>query len=368
MKKTVYKILSCLLVVGMLTGCSTGGGKPTLVNQKSKEDAYETLMEAKLLSETETKDGKETIKMIAYVPETSNSSNYGDNAYSYLNGVMVNVALNSYYYEDGDYADDVVKEELEYIEETYDLIETISVSEITVDDKREEAYFEASQLVENYNYEASGVYKFVYAKELSKDQRFVLQIEIELDECNKNTAQVITELEEYYGIKLGFNQEELQKAVDEFNANPPATKTVSEGGLKYDIPREFDLDYDETDISDDYYAYGLDGDSYDVENNVSVMILSEEKFTLTNEELLDTVKSLLADDESGAFTVTASDIALDGIATARCTIVDSGIKRDGYVVNVDGYLAYVFTDGSETMPQEQLDVVVQLVKSIKSAY
>jgi hypothetical protein len=364
----IKKIALVALSLILLSGCSGAGKKPTLVNQKEDDKAYSMLMQANLLSDDAFAPTKvETIKMIAYIPETANSNSYGDGIYTYSSGISFTVSLNDYLFDYGKYADEAILDYKVDVEDTYDLLETVSISDITFNEDRTIAYFDAVQLIENYEYEATGQYTFIYLQEVGPNQRISVRVTIDLAECDKFTSDILNQIEEYYGFKMNFNQDEIKAAQDDYNNNLPDVRKISAGGVKFELPRFYEEDYAETDYAEDYYAYGLNGDAYDVENNISFNVLAQEELVVNEEDLISVVNELFVDEPLKA-EVGESDFQSAGKVIVSVKLSSDDLIRQGYIVYADDLLVYVYTDGSGSISDEQLEVVHHFIDTMENAY
>lgn len=367
MGKFLKIAVSLLMVIG-LGGCSNGpSGKPTVANQKSDKEAYSNLMGMTVEVEKIGKDGKEeTENFLVYVPKSKYGDVYGSSAYSSANGVTLDVSVNDYFYEEGDFADQVLEYYKEDIESNRSIFQLVNSSELSVDENRENASYEALFIEENFDGNGMGVYKFYAAKELKSGHRLVIELEVIEDECNKLTDPLIKEIEEYYDIKVGFNLEEATKAVDEFNANPPTTKIYDAYDFTFEIPFRYALDYSSSNYLEDDYVFGIDGDGNNYDDNLQVLVLSDDSYPYTSEELKIDVEKLFEDVDGGKVTVSDSDFSPEGKAIVRCKIKSGVETLDGYIVSYKSYVVYfaTITNLTETS-DESLNVVKTAIDTFK---
>lgn len=371
--KRIFKGLLVTVLVASLVGCSSGGsksGKPTVSNQKSQADAYEYLAEIKLTAESESTSGTEREDFFVYLPGKENIELYDANqAYSYLNGVDIDVTVNDYFYEEGAFADDVLAYDYEDVEDGYNLLKVVKLSDVVVDEKRDFAYFSAVTINETYSGEGEANYQYFAAKELSPKQRITIQIEVESSECNKLTEAVIAEIEEYYEIDVDFDLNELTAAQDEFNANPPETKVYDGYGYSFEMPYKYQLDYDNSDYSDESYSFGENGDSTTLNNNLQVIMLSEEASPLTADELKAMADELLTGSEEATVVVADADFTSENKTMIKCTITVEDEHVVGYFVSVEEYIFYfaVHTDSTE-LTAEAANIIQTAINTLDVGY
>lgn len=364
MRKIIKVIVSSLLIVG-LVGCNSDGSKkPTLENQKSDNNANENLMEMSVVSASIDKSGKETTeKFLFYVPTSKYADVYGNNAYSSQYGVTVDVSINDYIFEEGQYADDALKFMKEGIMNGPYILEIIKEPKIDVDEKREFAYFSTLVIEESYDNKGKIIYDYVAAKELNSEQRIFIQITIDPSKCNKLTDSLISEIEEYYGIQLDFNLDEAEKAVENFNSNLPSTKRYDAYGFSFEIPFTYRLDYEQSNYSTDDYVFGPDGEATN-DNNLHVMLISDDTYSYTKEELEKDIEILFLDSEEGKAQIIESDFTAANKAVVRFKLSGNGEYLDGYMVNFKDHIVYFGTISSlSEMPQEQLDMIHDAIQS-----
>ncbi|MEA4875895.1 hypothetical protein [Anaerorhabdus sp.] len=371
MKKIVKAAISILMIVG-LVGCSGGGtsNKPTLANQKSDENAYENLMEMTVVAESTNKKGEEeTGSFLFYVPKSKYADVYNNSAYSSENGVTLDVSINDYLFEEGEFADDVVKYMKEGILSDSYILKVVSESEIAVDEGRNNASYSALVIEENYDYMGEAIYNFFAAKELSPNQRIVVRISITASECNKLTDPMIKEIEEYYGIEIGFNLDEATKAQEEFNANPPETKRYDAFGFSFEIPFAYSIDYDMSDYTEDDFAFGPKGNANSYNNNLQVMVITSESTQYTSEELKADIEDLFTESGEDVAKVLDSDFISQDKAIIRCKLSGNSEYLDGYIVSYKNYVVYfaTITDLTET-DQQQLDVIHKAIDTFVVEY
>ncbi|MFV0552136.1 MAG: hypothetical protein ACK5L6_09505 [Anaerorhabdus sp.] len=350
------------MIVG-LVGCSGGSSnKPTLVNQKSDENAYENLMEMTVVAESTNKKGEEEREsFLFYVPKSKYADVYNNSAYSSENGVILDVSINEYLFEEGEYADNVVKYMKEGILNASYILKVVSESEIAVDEGRNNASYSALVIEESYNYTGEAIYNFFAAKELSPNQRIVIQISIIASECNKLTDPMIKE--------IGFNLDEAIKVQEEFNANPPETKRYDTFGFSFEIPFAYSIDYEMSDYTEDDFAFGPKGDANSYNNNLQVMVITSESKQYTREELKADIENLFAESGEDVAKVLDSDFISQDKAIIRCKLSGNNEYLDGYIVSYKNYVVYfaTITDLTET-DQQQLDVIHKAIDTFVVEY
>ncbi|WP_416787599.1 hypothetical protein [Anaerorhabdus sp.] len=344
-------------------GCSGGSSnKPTLVNQKSDENAYENLMEMTVVAESTNKKGEEEREsFLFYVPKSKYADVYNNSAYSSENGVILDVSINEYLFEEGEYADNVVKYMKEGILNASYILKVVSESEIAVDEGRNNASYSALVIEESYNYTGEAIYNFFAAKELSPNQRIVIQISIIASECNKLTDPMIKE--------IGFNLDEAIKVQEEFNANPPETKRYDTFGFSFEIPFAYSIDYEMSDYTEDDFAFGPKGDANSYNNNLQVMVITSESKQYTREELKADIENLFAESGEDVAKVLDSDFISQDKAIIRCKLSGNNEYLDGYIVSYKNYVVYfaTITDLTET-DQQQLDVIHKAIDTFVVEY
>lgn len=369
MNKIIKSAIVAVLAVSLI-GCGSKPQKPTLANQQSKEDAYEYLTEVKLIAETESKSGIERKDFLVYLPDSKNLDTYGDTeAYSDLNGIYIDVSVNDYFYEEGAYADDVLEYDYEDVPETYRLLRTEKLSDLIVDEKREFAYFSTVGIKEGYSGDAEAYYHYFAAKEVSQKERVLIEIEVELSECNKLTEAVMLEIEEYYGIDVDFDYSELIAIQDEFNANPPATKVYDGYGYTFEIPYSYQIDYSNSNASEEEYAFGPNGLSTTNNDNLQVLLLSDEAKPFTSEELKEMAGSILASDNGGMVQILDADFTAEGKSLIKCTISINNEASVGYFVSINEYVFYfaIHSDSTE-LPQAAVEIIQTAINTLETGY
>lgn len=371
MKKIVKVAISFLMIIG-LVGCSGGGtsSKPTLANQKSDTGAYENLMEMTVVAATTNKKGEEeTGSFRFYVPKSKYADVYDNSAFSSENGVSLDVSINDYMFEEGEFADEVVKYAKEGIINDSYVLQVIRESEIIVDEARDNASYSALVIEEGYDYAGEAIYNFFAAKELSPTQRIFIRLEITASECNKLTDPMINEIEEYYGIEIDFNLEEATKAQEEFNANPPETKRYDAFGFSFEIPFAYSLDYDMSDYAEDDFVFGPQGEANSYNDNLQVMVITDDSSQYTAEGLKADIEDLFTESGNGAAKVQDSDFTSQDKAIIRCKLSGNSEYLDGYIVSYKNYVVYfaTITDLTET-DQQQLDVIQKAIDTFVVEY
>ncbi|MEG0077313.1 hypothetical protein [Anaerorhabdus sp.] len=365
------KILVICLVMLMLVGCSNGGGgKPTVMNQKSDKEAYENLMEMTVLADSMNKDGeKETESFLFYVPKSKYADVYNNSAFSSENGLSIDVSINDYMYEEGEYADNVIGYVQEGLMENSGLLKVVRESEIVVDETRDNASYNSLIIQESYDNQGEVVYNYVAAKEISPKQRVLIQVTIYASEYNKLTEAMMKELNEYYGIEIGFNLEEATEALKQFNLNPPTTKKYDAYDFSFEIPFNYGLDYELSDYTEDDYIFGPDGDGSYYDSNLEVMVITDEAPQYTADELIITITELFTEYEGGLTEVSVSDFTSEGKSNIRCRIYGDGEYLDGYIVSMENYLIYVsaVTD-KEELDAQQLEIIQNVIHSLELSY
>lgn len=353
--KIRWKLIYLILIV-IIVGCANRPKEPTLQNQVSNRAAFEQLHEAELLCGIDDEQD-----MIAYLPGyfEMDSSSY---AFGYEGGVSIEIDVNGYNYDKGEYADvaaENLKEEIVY---SYGVVDLLYDNAITKDENRETSTFDGVLLREDYMGYAQAVYYFGLAKEIGKDKRVLVRIEIEVDQINKLTNQIIEEVEKYYEIDINFNADEVNKYAKEFNANPPSTRKMSVLGLTFEIPRRYDIDYKTSSISNNTYVFGPNGDStvpgqslMIVASDIGNVKITKETIKMAIEEMYDTDVVKIMD----------SDIEFDDGEIMKLTMGTDFIVIDGYVLAKENKFILVATMSIfDEVSDEQMAIVHQVVQTL----
>lgn len=353
--KTSKKLI-CFILITMLVGCASKPKEPTLQNQQSNATVFEHLQEIKLSG------GEDNgYKMIAYLPGAVDMGTLSY-AFGYQSGVAVEVDVNGYNYDKGEYADVAAENLKEEIIDSYGTIDSIYDTAITKEENRETSTFDGVILREDYMGNAQAVYYFGVAKEIDKDKRILVRIEIEADRTNKLTNQIIEELEKYYEIDINFNQEEVNKYAEDYNANPPVTRKTSVLGLTFEIPRRYDIDYKTSSIVNNTYVFGPNGDSTTpgqvlmvVASDIGNVKITKEYLKMAIEEMYDT----------DIVKITEADIEFNGGEIMKISMGTDLIVIDGYVLTKENKLILVATMSIlDKVSDEQMAMIHQVIQTL----
>lgn len=348
----LLKSLTGILLLASLVGCgSSKFVKPTISNQKSDSKTYEYLTEVTLTAVTNEKNKTEK-EFLVYVPGTKDDISIYENneVMSYANGVYISVSVNDTYYDEGSFADEVLKYDYEdVLDGSYGVLKTERLSEVVVDEKSDFAYFSVLEIKEHYTGEGESVYRYLAAKEITPEQRITIEIEIEASDCDKLTETVISELEAYYEIDIDFDYNELKKVKDEFNANPPETKLYDAYDFSFQIPFNYQLDYENSDTSEDELAFGPEASAEVKNDNLLVLLLTDEVETISTEELKKMASELYAEEDETSLDVSDSDITVEGKEIVKCVLKNGDEIGVGYFVSYKEFILYfiVRTDSTE---------------------
>ncbi len=198
-----------------------------------------------------------------FIPIADYTSINGNAAYTDNIGLDFIVTLNPYIqYERENYTP---KENLEYYADTvFDEFYNTSYKDFTISEV--EQLENGARVTANYciydkwNDIYIPVYCTYFLTELSNDEMVLVEIEVNLEDATQKTEEVIAELEAFYNFDIEWDAREAQKRLDNFleNANLDL-QTVTTGFLMFDLPADWERDYNYGDYSD--YAYAPYGDA-----------------------------------------------------------------------------------------------------------
>ncbi|MGI6500503.1 MAG: hypothetical protein ACOX1S_06420 [Anaerostipes sp.] len=240
-RKSVWLCI-LLLTVCFFTGCSKKKEEaPTLGKQIENYKGFEYLKAVDLTGAV-GKDNKK-VKQEIYIPDADNKYVKNDNAAVTTQGVNVRVeALSESYRKLCDTSTKKMIEKygtykranVSYLKEEIDNMKMIN------DEK--DAYQKGIVVSQNYSgkYETTCVTEF--CTKLSNGVMIRVNVKIKDSDATENTAAVVKELSNYYGMKVYWDESKAKGLSEKYTKNPPTYKRVSDGLYIYEIPMKWKKD------------------------------------------------------------------------------------------------------------------------------
>ncbi|HKM34350.1 MAG TPA: hypothetical protein VJY54_06375 [Lachnospiraceae bacterium] len=216
---------------------------------------------------TESTENEETGKMenqklSVFIPNGDYASVNRDTAYSEELGVDFRVSLNpTIRYEEENY---LVSENLKYfLDYEYDAFYctdyyNLHISEIESVSDGARAYVSYCYY-DKWNDKYSLLFATYYLKEVSKDVTVLVEVKVDSEEVTGKTPSLLAELKSFYGFHIEWDEQEAKNMLDQFLANyKQDTKSFSTGYLLFDLPSEWDRDYENEEGTEYVFAPGGD--------------------------------------------------------------------------------------------------------------
>lgn len=215
---------------------------------------------------TEPTENTETGKMSkqnlpVFIPSGDYVSVNRDTAYSEAFGVDFRISLNPYIrYDDKDY---LLSENLKYyLEKEYDAFFCTDYFDIRISDI--ETVSNGARAYVSYCYYDKWDNKYIpvlatyYLTELSNDLTVLVEVKIDDEDVTGKTPALLSELENFYEFDIEWNEQTAKNILEQFlESSDLSKKSFSTGYLLFDLPSEWDRDYNNEDGSEYIFApYG----------------------------------------------------------------------------------------------------------------
>lgn len=333
-------------------------------------DGFEYLYCDTLMTEAteNTSTGKmESQKLKIFLPIADYTSVNRDRAYVDKLGVELEVALNPYLrYDSEDYT---MEENLQYfLESEFDEFYSTNYRDIALSEV--ESTEHGVRAVASYCYYDKWndsylpIYCTYYLTELSKDLQVMVEVKITLEDTTGKTAALLAELESFYDFDIEWDEEAAQAKLDAFLASEEADKNmVSTGFLVFELPKDWEQDYDYGDYHS--YAYAPDGDSSyaGCVINIRREYLGYDSFDMTkvleSQEEMDKYAAYLMEEMGAA--VSDMEVSDYGVTCLGNTMKISYTTKDGsYEDRTEWYLtvddSYAYSVMAVALPDCTEDV------------
>lgn len=223
------------------------------------------LQEEKILKEAadgET-EAEESDYLTIFIPQDDYASVEDDYCYSYSNGINFSMTTDPYIYTENSAPPAQILEEYEQYKldaVLFQDVENLRVGD-TVQISDHAAFVNTSYTVYNTYSEAFETYFATYYYAGTPEYRTVIEVTVCSDEMTEKTAEIIEELESFYGFESKWDDPKEQRAQEEFRSEEKNIEfgKVSTGYLMFTLPRTWARDI----YAGDYeqYVYALGGDA-----------------------------------------------------------------------------------------------------------
>lgn len=327
------------------------------------------LQEEKILKEaadgeTET---EEADYLTIFIPQDEYASVEDNYCYAYSNGIRFSMDTDPYIYTEASASPAQKLEEYEQ----YELDETLTqnAENLRVDDTVQisdhAAFVNTSYTVYNTYSEAFETYFATYYYMGTQEYQTIIEVTVCSDEMTEKTAEIMEELESFYGFESKWDDPEEQRAQEEFRKEEKNIEfgKVSTGFLMFTLPRTWFRDIYAGNYEE--YVYALGGDAAAAGGQILITRI----YTGETEESMTSSLKDPAYREVLMETIFGEEIATGQIVDYGDTCIGDTVKIIGSSTEEDmTYLYDVYLAGKEdylymimTMEREDAHLAVSAI-------
>lgn len=215
------------------------------------------------LSSLELEDG-----IILPIPKAGTESTQDNVLEVSKDGVCLELAINPYI-RAGKESTPIYESLRELVEGSYNLNAHPDYKEVNIgnmeDISAEGARTEVSY-VDASDKKAKAYDSTWYLIDLNEEQTLLLHVDISYADVNSNTENLIAELEDYYEIKICYEEDGVQKNAAEYDDNSMVpTRTFTHGSISFELPEDWKIDsaYSSS-TTTNYSPSDIDGSAYGI--------------------------------------------------------------------------------------------------------